>query len=142
MATAPMPSWAEPAPRTLRDAVSDAWTDASLLMQQHLELAAEEAAERTSGLGVDLGVSLAGTALIHGAVLGLMAAAALGLYAAGLAPWLAVAIVAVAAGVIGTGLALWAKSRLVRRTTARSVTLEALADTSEWIGSALRGEHS
>lgn len=137
-----MPSWVEPAPRTLRDAVSDAWTDASLLIEQHLELAAQEAAQRTSGLGTDLAVSLAGTALIHGAALGLLAAAALGLSAAGLEPWMAVAIVAVVAGVLGVVLALWAKARLVRRTTTRSETLAALADTSEWIGSALRGGHS
>ena len=137
-----MSSWANDTPRTLRDAISDAWMDTSLLIQQHLELAAQEAADRTSGLGLDLALSLAGIALLHGAVLGVLAAAGLGLYALGLAPWLAVAIVAVVAALLGGGLALWAKARLVHRTTARSETLVALGETSDWIASALRGERS
>ena len=137
-----MPSWTHENPRTLRDVVSDVWMDTSLLIQQHLELAAQEAAERTSGLGMDLGLAVGAVALLHAAVFGLLATAAFALHASGLAPWLAVGIVAAVSLVFGAVLALWAKARLVRRTTTRSETLIALGETSDWIASALRGERS
>lgn len=137
-----MPPWTPGNSRTLRDVVSDVWMDTSLLIQQHLELAAQEASERTSGLGLDLGLALAAVALLHAAVFGLLATAAFALHASGLAPWLAVGIVAVVSVLLGAGLALWAKSRIVRRTTTRSETLVALGETSDWIASALRGERS
>jgi hypothetical protein len=133
-------SWTENTPRSLRAVASDVWLDCSQLARQHLEVAAEEVAERTSGLGVDLAASVGATALLHGGVLALLASAGFGLHAAGLAPWLAMAIVAIAAMAIGLGLALWARARLVRRTSAHSETLLALGETSDWIATSLRGE--
>lgn len=135
-------SWTEQSPRTLRHVASDVWRDASLLIQQHVELAAEEASERTAGLSVDVALAVAAIALLHGAVLAVLASAGFALHAAGLAPWLAVALVALLAVLAGAGFALWARARLRKRTTTHSETLLALGETSEWIADALRGDRS
>lgn len=139
MAPEPM-SWTQDTPRTLRDVVGDVWLDSSRLVQQHLELASQEVAERTAGLGVDLAASLGATALLHAGVLALLASAGFGLHAAGLAPWLALLIVSAAAMLVGLGLALWARARLTRRATSQSETLLALGETGTWIASSLRGD--
>lgn len=125
---------------TLRDALADAWHDASALLQQHAALASKEARERTAGLGVDVAGLVGGVVLAHVGVLALAAAAGFGLHAAGLPPWLASLVVGVA--LIGGGLALVSRARacLVARTTRRSETLLALGDTSQWLGELLRGE--
>ena len=124
--------------RTLRDAVRDIWVDASMLIQQHVALAAKEAGERTSGLSVDLAASVAAMAMLHAGLLAMLASAGFALHAAGLSPWLTMLFVAVLAMTIGLALALWARARLARRTTPRSETVMALRETSEWLEAAFQ----
>lgn len=138
MAADPL-SWADGSPRTLRHVLSDVWRDASLLMRQHAELAADEASQRAAGIGTDLALSVAAVALLHGGVLAILASLALALHAAGIAAWLAVLLVALLAIVCGGGFALWAKRRLAARVSPESETLMALGETSDWIADALRG---
>jgi Putative Actinobacterial Holin-X, holin superfamily III len=126
--------------RGLRDAVSDAWQEASLLFSQHAALASQEAAERTAGLSADMAGFVGGVVLLHAGTLALAAAAGFGLHAAGLAPWLASTIVAVVLAAMGACAVVWAKKRLSRRTTPRSETIVALGESVEWFGGLLRGE--
>ncbi len=121
--------------------ISDIWHDGSLLFEQHAALAAREAAERTSGLGVDLAASVGAVALLQAGVLALIASAGFALHTAGFSAWQSTLIVAVVAVVTSLSLALWARARLVRRTTARSETLLALRETSDWLGASLRGDN-
>lgn len=125
---------------SLRDAVADVWNDASTLLQQHAELAAKEARERTAGLGADAAGLVGGVVLAHVGMLALAASAGFGLYAAGLAPWLASLVVGAALIAAGLLLTSRAKARLVARTAQQSETLLALGDTSRWLSEILRGE--
>lgn len=133
-------TWPEDSKRTLREAMGDVWLDLSLLVEQHAALAAREVAERTTGLSVDLSALVAAVALLQCGVLALLASAGFALHAAGLAPWLAMLVVAIVAVAGGLGAALVGRARLVRRTTSRSETLLALAETSDWFAASLRGD--
>ncbi len=121
--------------------IGDIWHDGSLLFEQHAALAAKEAAERTSGLGVDLAASIGAVALLQAGVLALLASAGFALHTAGVSAWQSMLIVAVVAVVASLSLALWARARLVRRATARSETVLALRETSDWLGASLRGDN-
>jgi len=127
--------------RGLRQVVSDIWHDGSLLLEQHAALAGKEAAERTSGLGVDLAAAVGAAALLQAGVLALLASAGFALHAAGFSAWQSTLIVAVLAAATSLCLALWARARLVRRMTARSETVLALRETSDWLGASLRGDN-
>jgi Putative Actinobacterial Holin-X, holin superfamily III len=133
--------WPEDPGRGLRQVAADIWRDGSLLFEQHAALAAKEVAERTSGLWLDLAASLGAVALLQAGVLALLASASLALHAAGFAAWQSTLIVAVLAATTSLCLALWARARLVRRTTARSETVLALSETSDWLEASLRGDY-
>jgi hypothetical protein len=125
--------------RELRAAAREAWRDGSELLRLHAELASREMADRTSGVGVDAGAVMAGVVCLHVALLGLLAAAALGLYEAGMAPWLATLSIALLTAAIGGAAIVWAKRRFRRRLSPPSETLLALRETGGWVEALLGG---
>lgn len=105
---APRPALAD---QPLADLVSHLSRDATLLAQQEVALAKQEAADKL-GLIKDELVGLAvGGVLLHAGILALLAGAILAL-AQVLAPWLAAVVAGGALLAVGAGLLLKAKARL------------------------------
>jgi hypothetical protein len=130
----------EPEPlHELRAAVGDAWREGAELVRQHAELASREAADRTAGIGVDAAFLVSGLLCLQAALIGMLAAAAFGLYQAGVAPWLASLSPALTLAIVGGAVALWARRRLQRRVVSPSETLLALRETGVWLASLLGG---
>ena len=119
--------------RSLGGALGDVWRDASTLLQQHAALAASELSDRASGLGIDALLLVSGIVLLHAATLAFLVAAAFGLYGAGLKPWQAGVVVAVAATLMGAGLMLLGLGRLRRRTAGPSDTLLSFKESGQWL---------
>lgn len=119
-------------------AVTGAWNEARRLVAEHVRLASREAAARTSGVGLDVGLLVIAALLLHIALLAVFVTVGLALHEAGATPWLAALAVAVLAvsGAAAAGVA--GRQRLLRRTRATSPTLMALRDTRAWLQSTVR----
>lgn len=119
--------------RSLGDLFAQLTRQMSTLVRQELELAGTEVTQRASRAGKDVGLLIAGGAVLYAGFLALLATVILALGEAGLPWWLAALIVAVV--VVGVGYALVARARvalqhadLVPRTTVKTLT-----EDREWI---------
>lgn len=102
------------------------------LVRRELDLAKVEASERATQLGKDAAMLAIGGAVLHGALLVLLAAAVLLLVQLGLDPWLAALFVGVVVAGVG-GLLLRSGIAAMRESSARrSPTAESVRDNVEW----------
>ena len=87
--------------RSLGELFGDLARETGTLVRQEVQLAKTEATQTASRVGRDLGVLAVGGLVAYAGLLGLLAAAILGLVAAGLDPWLAALLVGAVVTVVG-----------------------------------------
>jgi Putative Actinobacterial Holin-X, holin superfamily III len=107
-----MPSQNDVPERTLGQLVADATHDLSSIMRSEIALAKAEIGADAKKAGAGAGMLAAAATFAFLALILLLIAAAYGLVAAGLAPWLAFLIVAAVLLVLGAILALVGKSSI------------------------------
>ncbi|MEO8556810.1 MAG: phage holin family protein [Actinomycetota bacterium] len=100
------------AERTLGQLVADATHDLSSIIHSEIALAKAEMAADAKRVGMGAGLFAAAGFLAFLALILLLIAAAYGLVAAGLAPWLSFLIVAIVLLVLGTIMAVVGKGRV------------------------------
>jgi Putative Actinobacterial Holin-X, holin superfamily III len=98
--------------RTLGQLVADATHDVSSIMRNEIALAKAEIGADAKKVGVGVGMFAAAGVFAFLALILLLIAAAYGLVAAGLPPWLSFLIVSAVLLVVGATLAFVGKSRL------------------------------
>ena len=118
--------------RPLGELFSDLGRQVSTLVRREMDLARVELGDRASRLGRDSAMAAAGGAILHGAVLVLLAAAVLGLMEAGVDGWLAALIVGVVVGVIGAVVLRSGVAAIQRDGAQPSRTVESMRDNIEW----------
>jgi Mg/Co/Ni transporter MgtE len=118
--------------RSLGDLFGDLGNQVSTLVRRELDLAKVEVGDRVGRLGKDAAMVAVGGAVIHAAVLVLLAAAVLALIDAGWDGWLAALLVAVVVGVLGA-LLVWRGLAAMREDSSRpSATVETMRENIEW----------
>lgn len=119
--------------RSLGDLFGDLAQDTSTLVRQELHLAGSEIGERASRVGKDLGMLVAGGALLLAGLLAVIATLILALGALGLPTWVAALIVSVV--FLGVGFALIARARAALKNAdlIPRHTIETLKEDQEWI---------
>ena len=118
--------------RPLGELLGDLGRQVGSLVRRELDLAKVEASERASQLGRDAALVAIGGAVLHGALLVLLAAAVLLLIQLGLDPWLAALVTAVLVAVIGA-IVVRSGIAAMRETSARqSPTVESVRENVEW----------
>ena len=116
----------------VKELVSELGRDTGLLVRQEIELAKvelKEYASRVSKSGAGIG---AGAAIAHMGVVTILAAIVLALISAGVAPWLAAAVVGVVALVVGYLLIQGARRRLTATPSPFPRTAQATKETVQW----------
>lgn len=119
--------------RSLGDLFADLAQDTSTLVRQELQLAGSEIGERASRVGKDLGMLIAGGALLLAGLLAVIATLILALGALGLPTWVAALIVSVV--FLGVGFALISRARAALKNAdlIPRHTIETLKEDQEWI---------
>ncbi len=119
--------------RSLGDLFADLAQDTSSLVRQELQLAGSEIGERASRVGKDVGMLVAGGALLLAGLLAVIATLILALGALGLPTWLAALIVSVVFLAAGFALIARARSALKNADLIPRHTMETLKEDQEWI---------
>jgi hypothetical protein len=118
--------------RSLGELFGDLSRQLSTLIRKEIELARTEMTARAGSLGRGATLVGIGGALAYAGLLALLAAIALLLMEAGLAPWLAALIVAIAAAAIGGGIAAYGRTEIARTDLTPRRTIETIRDDAEW----------
>ena len=118
--------------RSLGDLFGDLGRQVGTLVRRELDLARVELNDRATRIGRDLATVAAGGAVLHGAVLVLLAAAVFGLIELGLEAWLAASIVGIVVGVAGAILLRAGLKAMRSDSSAPSATIETMRDNVEW----------
>jgi hypothetical protein len=118
--------------RPLGELFGDLGRQVGTLVRRELDLAKVELGDRASRLGRDTAMVAAGGAILHGALLVLLAAAVLGLIAAGLDGWLAALIVGVVVAIVGAAVLRAGVGAIQRDGSRPSETIETMRDNIEW----------
>src|SRR3569832_2130681 len=87
--------------RSLGELLSELTQEIITLVRQEMNLAKTEMSQKAAHVGAQAGILAAGGALAYAGVLAIVAAIALGLIQAGLAPWLSALIVGVVVVIVG-----------------------------------------
>lgn len=119
--------------RSLGDLFADLAQDTSTLVRQELQLAGSEIGERASKVGKDLGMIVAGGALLLAGLLAVIATLILALGALGLPTWVAALIVSVVFLGVGAALIARAITALKNADLIPRYTIETLKEDQEWI---------
>lgn len=119
--------------RSIGELFADLAQDTSTLVRQELQLAGSEIGDRAAKVGKDLGMIVAGGALLLAGLLAVIATLILGLGALGLPTWLATLIVSVVFLGIGAALIARAISALKNADLIPRRTIETLKEDQEWI---------
>jgi hypothetical protein len=118
--------------RSLGDLFSDLGNQVGTLVRREIDLAKVEASDRIGRIGRDAAMVAVGGAVVHAAMLVLLAAAVLALIDAGLDGWLAALIVAALVALIGA-LLVWRGLSAMREDSSRpSATVETMRENIEW----------
>jgi len=118
--------------RSLGELFGDLARETGTLVRQEVQLAKTEATQTASRVGRDIGFLAVGGLVAYAGVLGLLAAAILGLVAAGLDPWLAALIVGVVVTVVGYLLVRRGLDALKHEDLAPRQTVETLKEDAQW----------
>ena len=119
--------------RTLGELFSDLSRDTRTLIQEEVRLAKTELSEQAATMGRGAGVAVGGGLIAYGGLLAVIAAAVLGLIAAGLPPWAGALLGGIVAAGVGallvrSGLATIRALRLAPRKT-----IETLKEDAQWL---------
>jgi hypothetical protein len=118
--------------RSLGELFGDLARETGTLVRQEVQLAKTEATQTASRVGRDLGFLAVGGLVTYAGLLGLLAAATLGLVAAGLDPWLAALLVGAVVTVVGYLLVRRGLNALKHEDLAPRQTVETLKEDAQW----------
>lgn len=118
--------------RTLGDLLAELSRETSTLVKKELELASTELSAKARAAGSQVAIAAAGGALMHAGFLVILAAVVIGLAQAGLEPWLAAGLVALATLAIGYVLINKGMTGLRRMPIAPQQTIETLKENAKW----------
>jgi hypothetical protein len=118
--------------RSLGELFGDLARDTGTLVRQEVDLARTELTQKASRAARDLGFLAVGGLVVYAGFLGLLAAAALGLVAAGLDAWVAALLVGGVVAVVGAVLVQRGLSALKREELAPRQTVETLKEDARW----------
>ena len=120
------------ADRSLGELLGDLARDTGTLVRQEVQLAKTELGENAARAARDVGVLAVGGLVAYAGFLGLLAAATLGLVAAGLEPWLAALLVGAVIALVGAVLVRRGLGALKREELAPRQTVETLKEDAQW----------
>jgi xanthine/uracil permease len=118
--------------RSLGDLFAELARETSTLVRQEVQLAKAELTQSASEAGRGIVSLVAGGAIAYAGLLFLLLAAVLGLWDAGLEPWLASLIVGLVVVAIGAILVQRARESLKPANLAPRRTVETLKEDQEW----------
>jgi xanthine/uracil permease len=118
--------------RSLGELFGDLARETGTLVRQEVQLAKTEVTQTASRVGRDLGFLAVGGLVAYAGLLGLLAAATLGLVAAGLDPWLAALLVGAVVTVVGYLLVRRGLNALKHEDLAPRQTVESLKEDAQW----------
>lgn len=119
--------------RSLGELFGELSQNTSTLIRQELVLARTEMMQKASQVGRDTAFIGVGGAVLYAALLGVMAALMLLLVRLGMAPWLAVGVVAVVFGIVGAVLVQTRLQALRRQQLKPVQTIESVKETAQWL---------
>jgi xanthine/uracil permease len=118
--------------RSLGDLFAELARETSTLVRQEVQLAKAELTQSASEAGRGIASLVAGGAIAYAGFLFLLLAVVLGLWDAGLEPWLAALIVGLVVVAIGAILVQRARESLKPANLAPRRTVETLKEDQEW----------
>ncbi len=118
--------------RSLGDLFADLARETSTLVRQEVQLARTELTQSVSEAGRGIASLVAGGAVAYAGFLFLLLAAVLGLWEAGVEPWLSALIVGLVVVAIGAILVQRARESLKPANLAPRRTVETLKEDQEW----------
>lgn len=118
--------------RSLGELFSELAHETSTLVRQEMHLAGEEIGARTSKVGKEVAVAVAGGLFLHTSFLVVVASAILGMIDLGLDWWLAALIVAAVLAIVGYALVKYAASAIKRAGILPRRTMQHLKEDQEW----------
>ena len=118
--------------RSLGDLFTELARETSTLVRQEVQLAKAELTHSASEVGKGIGSLVAGGAVAYAGFLFLLLAVVLGLWDAGLEPWLSALIVGLVVVAIGAILVLRARESLKPANLALRRTVETLKEDQKW----------
>ena len=118
--------------RSLGELFAELARETSTLVSQEMQLAKAELTQSASEAGRGIASLVAGGAIAYAGLLFLLAAAVLGLWEAGLEPWVAALIVGLVVVAIGAFLVQRARQSLKPSNLAPRRTVESLKEDQEW----------
>jgi hypothetical protein len=119
--------------RTLGELFSDLSRDTRTLIQEEVRLAKIELSEQASSMGRGAGVAVGGGLVAYGGLLALIAAAVLGLIAAGLPPWAGALLGGMAAAALGYLMVRSGIATIRAVNIAPRKTVETLKEDAQWL---------
>ena len=118
--------------RSLGELFSELSRETAQLVRKEVELATTEMTAKARRAGANVAVASAGGALVHAALLVLLAAIVVGLTQAGMPAWLAALIVAVATGGIGYLLINKGVTALRATSVVPTQAVQSLKEDAKW----------
>lgn len=118
--------------RSLGELFAELARETGTLVRQEVELAKTEMTHKASRAGRDIGFLAVGGLVAYAGILALLAAAVLGLVAAGLDAWLAALIVGLIVAAVGYALVQRGLTALKREELAPRQTVETLKEDAQW----------
>jgi len=118
--------------RSLGQLFGDLSRQLSTLVRQEIALARAEITARVGTVGRGATMVGIGGAVAYAGLLALVAAVALLLMDAGLAPWLAALVVALITAATGGALVAYGRTEIARTDLAPRRTIETIRDDAEW----------
>ena len=118
--------------RSLGELFAELSRETGVLIRKEFELATTEMTAKARTAGRHVGTVAAGGALLHAALLVLLAAVVIGLAQLGVEPWLSALIVAIITGALGYMLVHRGVSSLQRTSVTPTHTIESLKETATW----------
>ncbi len=118
--------------RSLGELFAELARETGTLVRQEVELAKTEMTHKASRAGRDIGFLAVGGLVAYAGILALLAAAVLGLVAAGLDAWLAALIVGLIVAAAGYALVQRGLTALKREELAPRQTVETLKEDAQW----------
>ena len=119
--------------RSLGQMFADLSRETRALIQQELQLARTELAEKVSRMGTGAALVVGGGLFVYGGLLAVLAAVVLGLIEAGLPPWAGALIGGVAIAVAGYVLIRFGLAALRPDNLTPRNTIETLKEDARWI---------
>ena len=119
--------------RSLGDLFAELASETTTLLRQEVKLAKAEMTQSATEAGRGVAVLVAGGAVAYAGFLALLAAAVIGLWQAGLEPWVAALIVGAVVAVIGIILVLRAKESLSASNRAPRRTVRTIKEDTAWV---------